>query len=143
MPILQRIENPQMMEIYVSGPRYANRLYIFTGTAVFNWHRTDDDSWAGEPLHISMMGIRGVPRIFEDQVVDHIETASLAAIYSRETGKRDAVGFAANSVEAFFTRDPQHELDFADFGIDVHLALRGNDVHFYRVSFQLIVLARI
>ncbi len=90
-----------------------------------------------------MLGIRGVPRIFEDQVVDHVETASLAAIYSRETARRDAVGFAADSVEAFFTRDPRHELDFADFGLDIQLALRGNDVRFYRVSFQLNILARI
>lgn len=143
MPTLQRIENPQMMEVYVNGPRDANRLYIFAGTAVFNWHGTDDDNWVREPLHISMLGIRGVPRIFEDQVVDHVETASLAAIYSRETARRDAVGFAADSVEAFFTRDPRHELDWADFGIDVQLALRGNDVRFYRVSFQLNILARI
>lgn len=143
MPTLQRIENPQMMEVYVNGPRDANRLYIFAGTAVFDWHVSDDENWRREPLHISMMGVPGVPRIFEDQVVDHIETASLAAIYSRETARRDAVGFGAESVEAFFTRDPRHELDFADFGINVQLTLRGNDVHFLRVSFQLNILARI
>lgn len=143
MPTLDRIEHPQMLWVNVDGPSGATRLYIFAGIAVFNWHGTDDDNWVSEPLHISMLGYRGVPRIFEDQVVDHVETASLASIYSRETGRRDAVGFAVNSVRAFFTRDPRHELDFADFGIDVDLALRGNDVRFYRVSFQLNISSRV
>lgn len=145
MPTLDRIENPQMMEIYVNGPRDANRLYIFAGTAVFNWHGTDDENWIREPLQISLIGIPGVPRIFRDQVVDHVETASLAAIYSRETARRDAVGFAADSVQAFFIgrRSPRDEPDFADFGVNIQLALRGNDVRLLRVSFQLNILARV
>lgn len=124
-------------------PNGATRLYIFTGIAVFNWHGTDDDRWSHDPLHISMLGYHGVPRIFEDQVVDHVETASLASIYSKETARRDAVGFEVDSVRAFFTNYPRHIQDFAVFGVDINWALRGNDVRFYRVSFQLNISSQI
>ncbi|MEM9554068.1 MAG: hypothetical protein AAGC60_07400 [Acidobacteriota bacterium] len=127
-----------MMRVDVNGPRDANRLYVFTGTAVFNWHRTDDDDWAREPMTISLIGVPGIPRIFEENVVDHVESAALAAVYFRETGRRDAVGWAVDAVEAFFTRGPA---DFADFGLRVQLALRGNDARLLRLSFRLDVLA--
>lgn len=147
MPILDHIEHPQLLWVNVVGPNGATRLYIFAGIAVFNWHVTNDDNWTRNHLHISMLLFDGVPRIFEDQVVDHVETASLASIYSRETGKRDAVGFAVDSVRAFFTtredEDPANEPTSADFGIDVQLALRGNDVRLYRVSFQLNISSRV
>ncbi len=139
MPILERIYNPQMMEVYVNGPRGANRLYIFAGTAAFNWYVTDDDSWVREPLRIPMSFIPDAPAIYEENVVDHVETASLAAIYSRETVRRDAIGFAADSVEGFFVSAGGGGLP--DYGITVQLALRGNEVRFYRVSFQFNVLA--
>jgi hypothetical protein len=138
MPRLERIENPQMMVVYVDGPRDANRLYIFAGTAVFNWHRTDDDSWAREPLYISMRNIRGRPAITPDRWIDAVAVASLASVYSKETGRRDAVGFAVDSV-----RPSTPSGDFPEeYGITAQLALRGNDTRLYRVSFQLTVLAR-
>jgi hypothetical protein len=144
MPTVERIEHPQLLWVNINGPSGATRLYMFTGIAVFNWHGTDDDRWVSDPLHISMIGYDGVPRLFEDQIVDHVETASLAAIYSKETGRRDAVGFSVDSVRAFFTTrdDPDHEPEIADFGINVQLSLLGNDVRFYRVSFQLNISAR-
>ncbi len=138
MPNLESIENPQMMEVYVNGPRSANRLFIFGGTAVFNWHRTAE-SWAREWMFIPMTTIPGRPAIAPDRWIDAVAVASLASIYSRETVKRDRLGFAVDSV-----RPAPPTGDFPEeYGINVQLALRGNDVRFYRVSFQLSVLARI
>jgi hypothetical protein len=135
---LQRIENPQMMEVYVNGPRNANRLFIFGGTAVFNWHRTDE-SWAGDVMFIPMTTIPGRPVIPPDRWVDAVAVASLASIHFRETIRRDRVGFAVNSVRPSPPSGDFHE----EYGINVSLALIGNDVRLYRVSFQLTVLARI
>ena len=138
MPDLQRIENPQMMEVYVNGPRNANRLFIFGGTAVFNWHRTAE-SWTREWMYISMGTIPGRPAIAPDRWIDAVAVASLASIYFRETIKRDRAGFAVDSVRPEPPSGDFHE----EYGINAQLALRGNDVRFYRVSFQLTVLARI
>ena len=142
MPSLNDIAHPQLLWVNVNGPSGATRLYIFTGIAVFNWHGTDDDNWVREPLRIRMNDYAGAPFLVEDQVVDHVETASLASIYSRETSRRDAVEFGVDSVYAFFPRERDHD-GRTEYGIDVNLALRGNDVRFYRVSFQLNISARV
>lgn len=136
MPDIQRIENPQMMEVFVNGPGAANRLYIFTGTAVFNWHRTDDDSWAREPMYISMRSIPGRPLIAPEQWIDAVAAASLASIYSRETIRNDAFGFAVDSA---YPAPPSAFPE--EYGINTQLAIQGNNTRFYRVSFQLNVLA--
>jgi hypothetical protein len=137
MPDLERIENPQMMEVQISGPGDANRLYIFTGTAVFNWHRTDDDSWARGPLYISMRTIPGRPVFDPGRWIRGAAVASLASVYSRETGRRDEVGFAVDSA----TPSPPSGDHPEEYGITAQLALRGNDTRLYRISFQLTVLA--
>ncbi len=62
-----------------------------------------DDNWVREPMRIPVFhSYHGAPRIVENNVVDHVETASIASIYSRETSRRDAIGFAVDSVYAFF-----------------------------------------
>lgn len=141
---LERIENPQMVEVHVSGPEGANRLYIFGGIGVFRWlHSTDDfwEGWVDEAVRISMLGISGAPRMFEDQVVSHVETAALASFSFSETRRNDTWGFAVDSLDAFFTAD--HELSFADFGINVQLAMRGYEARMFRISFQMNVVARL
>lgn len=143
MPTLEDIAHPQLLWVDVNGPGDASRLYIFTGIAVFNWHVTDDDNWVREPLTIRMNDYYGgAPFLVENQVVDHVETASLASIYSKETARRDAVGFAVDSVYAFFPIEPDND-GRTEYGIEVNLALRGNDVRFYRVSFQLTISASV
>lgn len=130
------------MEIYVDGPRDANRLYIFAGTAVFNWHVTNDDAWNRDPLYIPMSLIPDCPLLWADQIVDQLATASLASIRFRDSPGRDTVGFAVDSVHTRFLPRPRDPAA-PDFGLDVFLALRGGDVFMYRVSFQLNILARV
>jgi hypothetical protein len=142
MPNLEDIAHPQLLWVDVNGPGDASRLYIFTGIAVFNWHVTDDDNWARDPLTIKMNDYRGAPSLVENQIIDHVETASIASIYSRETGRRDAVGFAVDSVYAFFPSEPDQD-GRTEYGIEVNMAVRGNNVRFYRVSFQLNISARV
>jgi len=149
MVTLERIENPRMMEVRLPdpGPRAGapNRLYIFGGIAVFEWtHETDDrwEGWVHDSLHISMISIPGVPRIFDDQVSNSIHTVSLAQFSFSDTWRTgDTWGYSIDSVSAYFPHD--HALDLADFGLNVELSLRGYKTNLFRLSFQLMVLARV
>lgn len=134
---VDHIEDPQVMEVRVSR-RPRRRLYIFTGIAVFEWCRTDDDSWASDSMYISMRNFPDRPVIPPDRWIDAVAVASLASIYFRETAARDKVGFSVNSA-----RPAPPSGDFPEeYGINTQLALLGNDARFYRVSFQLTVHVR-
>jgi len=144
MPVLERIEVPQAMDIRVDGPDGANHLFILGGTGVFHWNHSSRDTWEGwihDRLRIPMLGIPGAPEILEDQVVQHMEAAHLASFSFSETIKSDCWGFAVDSTEAFFTRDP--EVSFKEFGMWVDLAMRGFRVNMCRVGFCMHVLARL
>lgn len=139
MPIV----SPRSMEIHVSGPGDANRLYMFSGVYVFNWtHETNDEweGWVHQPLTISMMAIPDVPTIWEDQVRNHVAHVSLAAWSIAERKRRDCWGFAVDEVDAFFSDRDQ---SFSDFGLTAQMAYRGCRVNLFRVGFTLNVLAHI
>ena len=86
-----------------------------------------------------MMEFPERPLILLDQWIDATAVVSLASIYSRKSIRRDVVGFAVNSVSV---TPPSGGLGGSDYGLHVHVALRGSDAHLYRVSFQLTVHAR-
>ncbi len=138
------IESPQVMEVHVSGPEGANRLYIHSGIALFRWLNDSRDEWQGwlrEQLRISMLAIPGTPRILEGQVIQHVESAALGSFSFTEISKRDTWGYAVDATGAFFTSDP--DISFWDYGMTVDLAMRGFKVRMFRVSFQMHVLARV
>jgi len=144
MPNLESIVNPQLMEVEVSGPDGANRLYMHSGIAVFRWLNDSRDNWQGwlhDRLRISMLGFPGAPRFLERQVVQHMESASLGSFSFTETGKKDTWGYGVDETGAFFTDDP--DLSFYDYGMWVDLAMRGYEVRMFRISFQMNVLVHI
>lgn len=146
MPTLVRIDSPGMMEIHVTGPRRANRLFIFTGIARFSWIHESRDRWEGwvtENLRVSMLPYSGVPRLYEDQVIGHNGTAALSTFSMSETTRSDTWGVGIESVDSFFTADPDHELDFTDFGLNIGLSLRGYEIRLFGVTFQQTILARL
>lgn len=135
---LERIEDAQIVSVHVNGPSPADRLYIFTGSARFDWHVSDDENWSTETLLIRSPHFRNPPAIYDETVVDHAETGSLGSIYSRETARRDAIGFSVRQIDFSAA---SREQDFMEYSWNVHVSLRGNDVHLYRVNFQFTVLA--
>lgn len=139
MPIV----SPKSMEIHVSGPGDANRLFMFSGIYVFNWtHETDDEweGWVHQPLRISMLEVSDVPTIWEDQVRDHVAHVSLASWSIAERRRRDCWGLAVDEVDAFFSDRDQ---SFPDFGLTAQMAYRGSCVNLFRVGFTLNVLAHV
>jgi hypothetical protein len=136
---LESVEDAQFVSVHVSGPAPAERLYIFTGSAKFDWHVDDDDSWSTETLFVDRLKFRNAPLLpqRDPRVVDHAEMGCLGSIYSRETARRDVIGFAVRQID-FQPADPL--ADFGEYGWRIHLSLRGNDVHLYRVNFQFTLL---
>lgn len=145
MPItVSNIENGQILWVKVNTDRHENeRLYIFTGVAILDtWHRTDDEHWGSDNAFISMGLIPGAPPILvrPRQWIDATAMAAPASFQFRETALRDQVGFAVDSARP---SPPSSTGDFpTEYGINVDLALRGNDAWFHRISFQLNVLTQ-
>ena len=139
------IVNLQIVTAHVDGPGDANHLFIITGTAVLNWHHEGEeffDRWARETLTFSLSSREGMPELRRNQVISHSETASLVSFSFNEnrSSKRELWSFAVDSADAFFASPDQ---DLPDFGLNIHLAVRGPSVSMYRVNFQLTIVAGI
>jgi hypothetical protein len=112
---------------------------MFTGSAKFDWHVDDDERWVNDTVTVTGAHFRNAPEIWREMVVDHVQTASLGCIYSKETARRDAIGFSVRDID--FYADPYDPHDrMWNYGWSIRLGLRGNDVHFFRVNFQFTVL---
>jgi hypothetical protein len=137
---VSEINDGQILWVKVNTDRHENeRLWIFTGVAIFDsWHRTDDDDWGTDSGFINVRRIPNAPPIFRDQWIDATAMAAPASFQFRETHARSLVGF---SVESARPSPPPRDLP-EQYGINVDLKLRGNDAWFHGVSFQLNVLTR-
>ena len=139
MPIV----SPKSMEIHVSGPGDANRLFMFSGIYVFRWaHETNDEweGWVNRTLNFSMLQMPDMPTIWRDQVRNHVAHASLASWSIAETIKKDCWGLAVDEVDAWFSDRDQ---SIPDFGLTAQMAYRGFRVNLFRVGFTLNVLVHV
>jgi hypothetical protein len=131
MPIvLSRIENPQDMEVFVNGPQGANRMFIYTGTAVFSFKVDSEKKWKRGTLSFK------VGRKFEpEQIVKIVATASLASVFD-DGSWRDG-GWAVDLVDA--------DLDDESGEIEVraNLAMGDTDGYLYKIGYQVTVLAAV
>jgi hypothetical protein len=126
---LIKIENPQEIEVAVSGPNGANRLYIYTGTAVFSFRGTGS-SWKRESISFK------VGRVFKQgEFHKGIATASLASIdnYSHAVN----AGWAVDSADADWDDESGKTVFTAD------LAVRDSDGFMTRIGYQVTVLAKV
>jgi len=131
-PLLQfaGIENPQELEIGVGGPSDANRLFAFSGTAVFNSQGALGSSWYRDSISFE------VGRAFsETQFKKAVAMISLASIANAEHAVN--AGWAVDRVRV--TRDagtgkPRLTVDYA---------IRDIDGYLYRIGYKVSVLAKI
>ena len=128
---LGRIENFQEMEVWVSGPGRANRLFIYTGIAVFNFKGDEPASaWKKDSIEFEL------GRVFAPgQVRDVVATASLNSINNYSTAVH--AGWAVDRVMAQWDLTEQRIKLLAD------LAVRDVDGYIQRMGFQVTVLASI
>lgn len=126
---LEDIDNPEEMEIVVNGPNGANRLFIYTGTAEFNFRGTGD-KWAHDSLSFE------VGRHFEPtQIQKAIAVASLASISN--WGNAVNAGWAVDVVDACWN------CESGRIRVTAQLAIRDSDGFLQRIAYEVKVLAKL
>lgn len=121
---------PQMLEIVVSGPTGANRLFVYTGTAMFSFKGTGG-SWRRDSISFEIGG----PSFTSSQFRKAVATASLSSIANR--GHAVNAGWAVNRVEA--TRSAGS----GKTKLSIELAVRDSDGYLYRIAYEVNVLAKL
>ena len=123
------IENSQELEVVVSGPDRANRLFIYTGTAVFEFKGTGGD-WRRDSISFP------IGRTFQPgQFIRAIATASLASIFNQNVANN--AGWAVESVDADWDDES------GQVQLSAQLAVRDSDGFLNRIAYQASVLAAI
>ena len=129
-PILEfyGIENPQELDVAIYDPGDANRMFIYTGTAVFNFRGTGG-SWKHGSISFEV-GRYFEPGRFRKAIV----TASLASISNDDTAVN--AGWAVDRVDV--KRSSSGKMK-----ITAKLAVRDVDGYLQRMAYKVTVLARI
>ncbi|MBS1859054.1 MAG: hypothetical protein JST11_27020 [Acidobacteria bacterium] len=117
------------MEVWVSGPLGANRLYIYTGVAIFLIKGTGP-GWFRDYIDFEL------GRVFPPgQVKDVLATASLNSIKNEEHAVN--AGWAVDRLMARW--DPVEER----VKLRADLAVRDSDGFIQRMGYQVTVLAKV
>lgn len=128
IPLLT-LDNQQEMEVVVSGPGTANRLFIYTGVAIFEFKGTGG-GWRRDFIDFEL------GRVFAaGQVRDVLATGSLNSIKNDHTAV-DA-GWAVDRLTARWDPTEQRIKLRAD------IAVRDSDGYIQRMGYQVTVLARL
>jgi len=126
---LEGIENPQEMEVVVGGPNDANRLFIYTGTAIFSLKGTGED-WLHDSISFE------VGRAFTStQFVKAVAAASLASISN--------LGHAVNAGWAVDRVETDRSSSSGKTKLTISLAVRDSDGYLHRLGYEVDVLARL
>jgi hypothetical protein len=126
---LSGIENPQGMEIVIGGPSGANRLFVYTGIAVFSFKGTGSN-WRHDSISFE------VGRVFTStQFVKAVATASLASIANAQHAVN--AGWAVDRVEA------KRATGSGKTKLTIKLAVRDIDGYLYRLGYEVNVLAKL
>ena len=123
------VDNFQQIEAEVSGPRGANRLFIFTGVAKFDF-KGDGANWKHDFVEFELG-----PVFNPGQVLDTNATASLNSI--KNDRESQWAGWAVDKTTARWDSTERRIKLRAD------LAVKDTDGFIQRIGFQVNVLARI
>jgi hypothetical protein len=124
------IENPQELEVVVSNAGGANRMFIYTGTAVFSSRGGVGANWLRGPISFE------VGRTFTPtQFVKAVATAPLASISNLHHAVN--AGWAIDRVEAY------RDSNSGKTRIKMDYAIRDIDSYLHRVAYKLTVQAKL
>jgi hypothetical protein len=136
MAELVKIENPQSIEAVVSGPNGADRLFIYTGTAVFS-SEGPEYGWKADTLSFVPPEMPGnVKRVFSrKQIHKAIATASLSAIFS--PGNTGYAGWAIDSADADWDDET------GNVWLIIKMGVNGEKAAIVRVAYTVTILAEL
>jgi len=139
MPISPNIVNPQDMEIVVSGPDGANRLYIFSGMAQF-YLADYSGSSSGWPVRDTVTFLVG-PTFSAGQVHKAIAVGAVSGVAgpgpAAAGGTSYQLGVSVDSIDADWDDDSGH------VRVTAGLAVWGNSEVLQGLGFQATVLAAV
>lgn len=130
-PLLQfaGIENPQELEVVANGPAGANRLFVYTGTAVFNSQGAIGSEWMRDTISFE------IGRTFASgQFKKAVAIASLASIANENHAVNAGWAIDRVSVELASSGKIKTTLNYA---------IRDVDGYLYRVGYKANVLAQL
>ena len=136
MTISANIVNPQTMEIVVSGPDGANRLFIFSGTAQFSFSGWDRS--AGIPVKETLAFLVGNP-FSAGQVKRAIVVGGVSGFLGPgpNSADFDAVGVSVDSIDADWDDESGR------IQVTAGLAVWGQNEFLNGLGFQVTVLATV
>src|SRR5512142_605382 len=128
---VQQVANPQMLEVVLSPPSPANRLFIFTGTSNFTFPDTaaGNDNLLHDTAVLDVSFFHG-NKLFNRVVTQVVASASLASI--RGTDDANDVTWAADRVTPVITAERRLLLN-----ADVALQDKGGFV--FRFGYEVFV----
>ena len=129
-----RLENPQEMEVCVCGPNGANRLFIYTGTAVFEFGGTWQESM-GSIFAKGYLSFKVGRQFSRGQVLQVLASGALASISNG--GPANNAGWAVDSVQAYWD-EKSGQIEFK-----AELAVRDTDGWIHRFGYQINALTKI
>ncbi|WP_287127842.1 hypothetical protein [Candidatus Cyanaurora vandensis] len=134
MAELVRIENPQSIEAQVSGPGGADRLFIYTGVAVFN-SEGPEFGWKADTLVFVPLEMPGqIKRVFtRRQVHKAIASAALAGIYN--PGNTGYAGWAVDCADADWDDET------GNIVVVIKMGINGEKAAILRLTYNITVLA--
>jgi hypothetical protein len=127
------IEDPQEMEVCVCGPGDANRLFIYAGTAVFEFGG-DWQEAMGKEFAKGMITFKIGRKFALGEVIQVIATGSLASVSNG--GLANNAGWAVDAVRA------QWDESSGQIELQAELGVRDVDGWIHRFGYQVNVLAK-
>ena len=128
MPVSVNVANAGTVELYADGPNHANRLFILSGVAVFDF-KGDSHSWRRDKATFVHPGVS----LAGHQVKAIRATGGLAAI-SNTSWAKDA-GWAVDEVRAAVTAQ-------GEVALELDLAVRDTDGFVHRVAYEVFIQTR-
>lgn len=122
--------NMQEMEVVVNGPLGANRLFIYSGTAIFDFKGESGDYWRRDVIQFKLGRSFG-----PGEVVKAIGTGSLASIFNQS--------HAVNAGWAVDDCDADWDDESGRIQVRASVAVRDSDGHVLRMSYVVHVLAKL
>ena len=123
------IDSEQEMEVPVSGPDGANKLFLYTGVAMIFFQGTGSD-WLRDSVSFE------VGRSFmESEFLRAVATASLASIANDH--KAVNAGWAVDRVTVSRSASTGKTM------LTINLAVRDSDGYVHRVAYEASVLAKV
>jgi hypothetical protein len=133
MPLVDDVDKPQLLEVILGAPNPFDRLFIFTGTAIFDWPHNPptEDDLIHESFDVNLSEVHFRPFVLGG-ATQVVASAALSSIHG--TKRAGEVTWAVDRVFADVSAD-------GELILHVDVAIQGKGGRFARFAYQAFVQA--